>query len=176
MNNHEIGALYKELHGYLFTLIQGRLFEGCPTDYAYDCLNEVFIIAIHKKDDPKFQSNPKQWLVKTAKFVVDNFNRKHVNRLRFHYSYYDMHTIPSKNDMIEDLAFKMAIEDHIMDKIKTELTAEDRVIYIMRFEELRELEDIAAELCMRKGTVSVRITRIKNRITKLIKKYTSEDI
>lgn len=171
MNDHEIGALYNELHGYLFTLIQSRIYEGCPQDYIYDCLDEVFLIALGKKKDKKFRQNPKGWLIITAKHVVDNFNRKHKNRLRFHDPEVEVENLSVPQDFIEHLALKMALEDHLFDKIKTELSEEERVLYIMRFEENKTTKEIAQELGIRHGTISTRVNRMKNHVESLITKY-----
>lgn len=174
MNDHEIGELYDELHGYLFTLIQNRLYDGCPQDYIYDCLNEVFIIALSKKHDPRFQANPKKWLVVTARNVVDNFNRKTVNRLRFHQSDTEMDEIPASNDILEDLALKIALDEHVLDKIKQDLAPEERVLYIMRFEEGKTTKEIAQELGIRHGTISTRVNRMKKHFERLVSKYIGE--
>lgn len=175
MNDHEIGELYNELHRYLFTLIQNRLYDGCPHDYIYDCLNEVFIIALSKKQDPKFQADPKKWLVITARNVVDNFNRKTVNRLRFHQQEVEMDEIPDSNDILEDLALKIALEDDVLYKVKQELSSEERVLYTMRFEEGKTTKDIAKELGMRHGTISTRVNRLKKRLERLILRYIGEE-
>lgn len=174
MKNHEIGELYDELHGYLFTLIKGRLYDGCPEEDIYDCLNEVFIIALHKKNDPKFQANPKKWLVVTARNVVDNFNRKHLNRLRFHDSNLGMEEVEDSNDMLENLAFKIAVEEHVLEKIKMELSPEERVLYIMSFEERKTTKEIAKELGLKRGTISTRVNRVKKHVETLIKLYVGE--
>ena len=174
MNNHKIGALYDELYGYLFTLIKGRLYRGCLEDVVYDCLNEVFIIALRKKDDASFQENPKKWLVVTAKHVVDNYNRKHLNRIQNHHAEYDLSLRSDGTNMLEDLAFKIAVEENVLDTVKKELSADDRVLYIMRYEERKDIDAIAKELGMKRGTVFTRITRVKRKMEKLIRKYVGE--
>lgn len=174
MNDYEIGELYDELHRYLFTLIQNRLYDGCPLDYVYDCLNEVFIIALNKKQDPKFQANPKKWLVITARNVVDNFNRKTLNRLRFYQQDVELEEIQDTTDILETLALKIALEDHVIQKIKQDLSSEERILYTMRFEEGKSTKEIAKELGMRHGTVSTRVNRMKKNFKRLAEKYIGE--
>lgn len=174
MNDYEIGELYDELHRYLFTLIQNRIYDGCPHDYIYDCLNEVFIIALSKKHDPKFQANPKKWLVVTARNVVDNFNRKTLNRLRFYQQDVEMEELQDSNDIVENLALKAALEDNVIHKIKQELSSEERVLYIMRYEEGKTTKQIAKELGIRHGTISTRVNRMKKHFEKLVVKYIGE--
>ncbi len=175
MNDYEIGDLYDELHEYLFIIIQNRLYDGCPHDDIYDCLNEVFIIALRKKQDPKFRANPKNWLVATTKNVVDNFNRKNVNRLRFHQPNVEVDELPDSEDILEDLALKIALEDDILYKIKQELSLEERVLFTMRFEEGKTTKEIAKELGMRHGTISTRVNRLKKHFELLVTKYVGEE-
>lgn len=174
MNDHEIGALYNELYGYLFTIIQNRIYEGCPQDYILDCLDEVFLIALRKKRDKNFRENPKGWLIITTRNVVDNFNRKHVNRLRFLESDVKMDNLTASHDIVEHLALKMALEDHVIDKIKQELSEEERVLYVMRFEEGKTTKEIAQELGIKHGTISTRVNRMKKHFERLIAKYIGE--
>lgn len=177
MTENQIGELFDKYSRHLLIVISNRLFEGCPPDYAYDCLDEVFAIALRKSNDEKFNTNPGGWLVQTAKYVVDNFNRKTVNRLQFYQSNYNfnLHKIPATDTLMEDLVYKLALEENVMERILSDLSTKDRVIYIMRYYQNKEPSEIAKELCMNTNAVKVRLTRLKSKIRKLIKKYVGEN-
>lgn len=176
MTEKQIGELFRHYEKYLLTVILNSLYEGCPLDFAYDCLHETFVIALEKQNDEKFNQNPSGWLVKTARFVVENFNRKSTNRLRFHVSdfNFDMNKLPAGTNMFEDLALNIAIEEKIWDKILKELEPDFRVVLIMRYYQEKPLDEIAAELGISKNLLKVRITRMKAQVKKIIKKYVSE--
>ena len=176
MTENQIGELFDRYSKYLLIVISNRLFKDCPPDYAYDCLDEVFAIALKKMNDEKFNADPDGWLVKTAQYVVDNFNRKTQNRLRFHDSCFNFNTreIPAPDTMFEELAYKMALEDNIMDKILNDLSREDRVIFIMRYYQHKLPDEIAKELGMKTNAVKVCLTRLKSKVKKLVQKYIGE--
>lgn len=169
--NDLIGELYEELRGYLVTLIRNRLFSGCPEDYVYDCINDVFEIALIKQSDPNFQKNPRGWLIVTAKNVADNFNRKTINRLSYHQLDYELEWIPSKKNMLEDLAYKFAIKENVVAKVKDSLSEEDRQLFIMHFEQYMTYHEIAEELHVSISAAATRLTRVKHRVTRLIYHY-----
>lgn len=171
--NNLIGELYEELRGYLVTLIRNRLFSGCPEDYVYDCLNDVFEIALEKQFDSSFQKNPKGWLVVTAKNIADNFNRKTLNRLSHYQLGYELDWIPSTKNMLEDLAYKLAIEENILGKIKDSLSEEDRRLFIMHFEQHMTYLEIAEQLHISIPAAATRLTRVKHRVTRLVYHYVS---
>lgn len=177
MTENQIGELFDRYSKYLLITISSRLFDGCPSDYAYDCLDEVFATALKKSDDAKFNADPGGWLVQTAKYTVDNFNRKTVNRLRFHQSNFDfsLYEIPVADTMLEDLAYKIALEDNIMELILNDLSTEDRVLYIMRYYQNIPPAEIGEELGLKTNTVKVRLTRLKEKVRKLIDKYVGEN-
>ena len=163
-----ISELYTELRGYLVTLIRNRLYAGCPEDYVYDCLNDVFEIALRKQFDSNFQRNPRGWLTIAAKNVVDNYNRKTVNRLNYYQFDCDMDRIPKEHDMIEDLAYQISLENNIFGQLKSYLSESDRQLYIMRFEKKMTPRAIAEELHVPINTVHTRLSRLKTRIIQFI--------
>ena len=168
-----IAELYEELRGYLLTLIRNRLFEGCPDDYAYDCLNDVFEIALKKQSEPSFQKNPRGWLIITAKHVVENFNRKTLNRLTFHQIDYDPDWQPGKVDMLENLTYKIAIEKNIMEQIKSGLSPEDGRLFELRYMKKMHPRDIAEELHITENSINVKLTRMKVRAKRVLHRCVS---
>ena len=177
MTEHQIGELFVRYQNYLFTVISNHIFEGCPSDYIYDLLDDTFTIALEKKDDPKFNADPVGWLVTTARFVVDNFNRKTQNRMRFYDSNFafDMRRIPGPDTMLDDLAFKIAISEQIWDKIYDDLNRNERVFMVMKYYQKKKPAEIAKELHMSENVVKVRLTRLKKKIRKLIHKHIGEN-
>lgn len=177
MTKAQFDELFRLHENYLLTVILGRLYEGCPSDFACDILQDVFTTALEKRTDEKFNHNPGGWLVVTARNKVDNFNRKETNRMRFHESAYDfdLDDLTAITNMFEDLALKMAIEDGIMDKILNELKPDDRVLLIMRYFQNNSLDDIAADLGIPKNRLNVKINRMKAQVKKIIHKYVSAD-
>lgn len=163
-----IGELYVELHSYLLTLIRSRIYTGCPDDEIYDCLNDVFEIAIKKQFDPNFLKNPKGWLIVTTRNVVDNYNRKNLKRLTHYQLDYDMRFLAKKQDMTEDLVYQIAMEDHLIDQAISSLSERERQLYKMRFEEKMKPQDIADELDLKLCAVNTRLTRLKAKITTFI--------
>lgn len=176
MTEHQIGELFKHYEHYLLAVIADRLYEGCPPDLVYDCLNDVFVIALEKKDDEKFNYNPPGWLTVTTQHVIDNYNRKQLNRLRFHETNFDfdLTQIPASEDWFEEIAYRVAIENKVWEKIMNELHPDDRVLLIMRYYQEMSLEDMASEIGISKNLLKVRLTRMKVHTRKLVKKYISE--
>lgn len=173
MTEQQIGDLFRRYEKYLLTVIRNHLYDGCPTDYAYDCLHDVFAIALEKKEDEKFNQNPPGWLTITTQHVIDNYNRKETNRLRFHLTAFDfdLDTVPASDYWFEDIAYHIAIESNIWKKIFDNLKPDDRVIFIMRYYQEMSLDDIASELGISKNLLSVRLNRLKKQIKKFIKNY-----
>lgn len=163
-----IGNLYVELHSYLLTLIRNRIYTGCPDDYVYDCLNDIFEIAIKKQFDPNFLKNPRGWLIVTAKNVVDNYNRKNLNRLTYYQSDYDMDLITKEQDMTENLIYRLALENNIIEQAMDSLSEKERLLYQMRFEEEMKPNDIAKKLNLSLCAVNTRLTRLKAKISSYI--------
>ncbi|MDO4556108.1 MAG: sigma-70 family RNA polymerase sigma factor [Lachnospiraceae bacterium] len=163
-----ISKLYMELGSYLFTLIKNRLYTGCPEDQIYDCLNDVFETALQKQSDPKFQQNPRGWLIITARNKVDNYNRKALRRLSHYQFDCDMTRIYSKKDMIEDLTYQMALENNIFGQLMDHLSEKERRLYTLRFEERLKPEEIASKLQTSKTNVNTSLSRLKIKIKKYI--------
>lgn len=173
MTIDEIGTIFYGLRKYLTVVIYNHLDDDCPKHYTDDCLQETFRIALEKRYDPKFNHNPKAWLVVAAKYVVDNFNRTYKTYEKHHAYDDEAINIPYSQDLIEDLAFKLEIENHILEKIKQDLSRDDALFFKMRFEYNMEVETIAKELEMKEGAVHTRLSRVKKKVKVLIKKYTS---
>ena len=171
MTDNEIGELFEKHHKELLTLIRIRLYKGCPADYAYDCLDQIFVIALQKQSDPKFKVNPKGWLFSTADYVVKNFNKKEARELAHLSVHENLTNLPAPHDVIEDILFQEALDTHIFDSIKYELTAEERVLYIMRFGQKKSLNEISEELYMGKNRLKVKLHRLRNKIEKIIKRH-----
>ena len=174
MTSAEIGDLFEQLHKKLFVLITIRLYSGCPSDYAYDCLDEVFKIALEKRDDPKFNQNPEGWLYITADNVVKNFNRKENCHLAHIQTDHDFTRDAAPQNLIEDLVYKTALEKQIFRQVKSSLTRQERVIYQMRFIKHMELDDIAKELYMKKTSLKVTLARLKKKVERIIKSQVGE--
>jgi len=173
VTEQKIGELFRQYEKYVLTVILSRLYDGCPKDYAYDCLQDVFAIALEKKDDEKFNQNPIGWLTLTAQHVVENYNRKFTNRSRFHHTAFDfdLNTVPASDYWFEDMAYRVAIENHIWERILDDLKRDERVIFIMRYYQEMSSEDICLELGISKNHLAVRLSRIKHKVKKAIKKY-----
>lgn len=166
--DNQIGELYVELYSYLLTLIRNRIYIGCPDDYVYDCLNDVFEVALRKQSDPNFQRNPKGWLIITTRNIVDNYNRKTLGRLSYYYLDYDMNGITREADMAEDLVYKVAMENHVIEKAMNTLSEPERKLYKMRYEEEMKPSDIANKLKLKPSAVNTRLTRLRSKITTFI--------
>ena len=173
MTEQQIGDLFQRHKNYLLTVLWDHLYKGCPPDIVYDCLHDVFAIALEKKEEERFNQNPVGWLTLTAKNVAGNYTRKHTNRLRFHLTDFDWDcaAIPDSDFWFEDLAYRMAIENRVWEKILGELKEEDRAIFIMRYYRKLSLDDISSDLGISKNHLNVRISRMKKQIRKLIHKY-----
>jgi RNA polymerase sigma factor (sigma-70 family) len=169
--NDTIGELYEELRGYLVTIIRNRLYTGCPDDYIYDCLNDVFEIALTKQSDPNFQQNPRGWLIVTTKNTADNFNRKALGRLSYHQSDCKMDWIPSQKDMLENLSYQLAVEGNIVERVKHALSPEDCQLFVMRYEQKLNPQEISEKLQISLGASHTRLTRMKQRAIHLIHAY-----
>lgn len=173
MTIDEIGKIFYGLRKYLSVVIYNHLDDACPKHYTDDCLQETFRIALEKRFDPKFNRNPKAWLVVAAKHVVDNFNRTYKTYEKHHAYDEEALQIPYSQDLIEDMAFKLAIESHVLERIKRDLSRDDALFFKMRFEYNMEVADIARELQMRDGAVHTRISRVKKKVKDLINVYTN---
>ena len=176
MTEQQIGELFRRYEKYLLTIILNRLYNGCPKDYAYDCLQDVFTIALEKKEDEKFNQNPTGWLTITAQNVVDNHNRKHTLRLRHYLTDLDIDisTIPTSDYWFEDIAYRLALENNLWTQIFDSLKQSEQTIFIMRYYHEMSLDDISSQLGMSKNALYARLCRIQKRIRKLIKKHVGE--
>lgn len=165
-----IAKLYAEFSVNLTYIIKSRLYIGCPDDYVYDCLNDVFLIAIQKRNDKSLQENPQGWLVITARNVVDNFNRKayYQNKLVDHSS--DMQEIPQQVDMIEDYIYRDCLNNDFLKYLNETLSKDEKYLYYLRYSQKLSLTEISEKLNITPNAVNTRLHRLRNKIKEFIRK------
>jgi RNA polymerase sigma factor (sigma-70 family) len=171
---NNIAFLYKEFSQTLIYVIKARIYPGCPKDYIYDCLNDVFTIAIQKQNEPAFLANPEGWLIITARYVVDNFNKKHYNHSSILDPTYDTEAIPQKNmDLIENYICKDFLNNAFRKFFKESLSKDEKYLYYLRYSEHRDLTQISEVLHITPNAVNTRLCRLRAKIKEFIHKNLS---
>jgi RNA polymerase sigma factor (sigma-70 family) len=171
---NDIGYLYEEFSRTLIYVIESRIYPDCPKDYIYDCLNDVFTIAIQKQDDPSFQANPKGWLIITARYVVDNFNKKHYNHSSVLDPTYDTAAIPQKNmDLIENYIYKDFLNNTFQKFLTESLSKDEKYLYYLRYSEQLDLAQISEAFHITPNAANTRLSRLRAKIKQFIHKNLS---
>lgn len=168
--NNKIADLYAEFSSSLAYIIKNRLYEGCPNDDIYDCLNEVFPIALQKKQDRSFQKNPKGWLVITARNVVDNFNRKAYFRNNMTVYTNHIQDIPQHTDMTEDYIYKEFLNNDFQKFLNETLSKEEKYLYYLRYSRKLSLKEISSVFLISPNAVNSRLNRLRKKIKEFIRK------
>ena len=168
-----ISHLYQEYSDTLIYIIKNRLYTGCPKYYAYDCLNDVFVIAIQKHNDSSFQTNPKGWLIRTARNVVDNFNRKSFRRNNYADYSQDIREIPQLQDMEEECVYKEWLTNHFQTELNESLSNEEKFLYYLRYKKKLNNEEISQQLGISKNAVNTRLSRLRQKIRQFIRENIS---
>ena len=165
-----IADLYAEFSSDLAHIVKNRLYDGCPNDHIYDCVNEVFLIAMQKQNDASFRNSPKGWLVITARNVVDNFNRK--SRLRNSLSVYsyDIQQIPQYSDMTEDYIYKEFLNNDFIKFLNENLSKNEKYLYYLRYSRKMNLKEISNKLQISPNAVNTRLNRLRKKIKEFIRK------
>lgn len=166
--NDFICSLYTEYSDYLATVIRNRLYNGCPSDYIYDCLNDTFEIAMKKQSDPRFQDHPKAWLVQTARNVADNFNRKACYRNQFVDYSGDIESVLNHSDLTEDLIYQECVQNHFLERLSESLSPKERHLYYLRYERDLDHKTISEELNISVNAVHTRLNRLRTKVRQLI--------
>lgn len=165
-----ITDLYASYYDLLIYIIKNRLYSGCPKDLAYDCLNEVFIVALEKHEELMKHENPKGWLTQTAKYIVDNYNRTACFRNRKTGYLDEMLDIPNPQDMTEDCAYKECLENNFIEYLNKTLSNEEKKLYHLRYEKKLSLQAISEELHITPNAVNTRLHRLREKVKEFIRK------
>lgn len=163
-----ICSLYEEYSEYLATVIRNRLYHGCPSDYIYDCLNDTFEIAVKKQSDPAFRDHPKAWLVQTAKYVADNFNRKSCYRNQFVDYSSDIESVLHFSDLTEEFIYQECIQPKFLEHLRKSLSQNEKRLYYLRYERDLSHKQISKELNISVNAVNTRLHRLKTKIRQII--------
>lgn len=138
---------------------------------AEECVNDAYWGA-WKTIPPQ---NPNPLLTYICRIVRNlAIARYHSNTAQRRNSYYDA----ALDELEECLASPETVEDVLtakelsaaLDRFLDTLDKEDRVIFVRRYWYADSIPEIAERLHMRKNTVSVRLSRIRERLRKYLKK------
>lgn len=166
--------LYEKYKDYLTTIIRSKLNNKNEEDVK-DCLHDVFIVIFLKYPEEELEYE-KAWITKIATNVVMTFNEKERRRG----SFFERLLLEQEtenweetieNRVIDRLILERAKENGVMDRLRNQLSEQDKVLYYLKYELDLSNKEIAAKLHIKENTVSVRLKRLKQKIQKYVKKY-----
>ena len=167
MNRDFIVKIYNEHYGLIELIVKNSIHTSNYDDITA-CVQDVFMVAM-QKEGLEEHANIKAWLLKTAKNVVNTFNRQRATRNKYFDFNADFMTAePMAADfsdlLIDKIDFErfksMNIDQIIMDS----LTLNERDFYILlRFNKL-SAKEISKVLSISEGSAATRRTRLKEKI------------
>lgn len=143
-------SLYQPLYRFLYQL------TGSQPE-AEDLLQEVFALAWQKRETLLTHPNPDGWLYTTARRLWTNAYRVEMNRRRLG---------KSDDEVTEESAVSETTEDTVMNRffrfeeLSALLSREEIELLIQRFDQGRELKEIAEASAVSEGSVRTRLYRI----------------
>jgi RNA polymerase sigma factor (sigma-70 family) len=133
-----------------------------------DCIEEVYQIALKTEG---IETHPKihGWLNLTAKNVAKKFKERQIlltklNRLT------EVPENLADPDNFMDKIEEQEFDDEFLEKIKAFLNGQEYILFDLKFLQNKSSEEIADETELTKRAVDMRITRIKKKLQKFLKK------
>ncbi len=139
-------------------------------DLIDDCMQEVFLALLRSLMDSKQIDYPKAYLTKVAlNKINDIYKAEEKNKTN---------TVPfEENSVTETVEFELPVSDEEIDKyaeeILTSLTDSERKLIEDFYVKKIKQKHIASELNISENTLRQQIFRLKHKIIKEIKKFTS---
>ncbi|MDR1753608.1 MAG: sigma-70 family RNA polymerase sigma factor [Eubacterium sp.] len=128
-----------------------------------DCISEVYKIALQKRNEVENHPLIQGWLVLTAKNVVKRYLRKKSIEKRMLLSMNAIITEPVDNYYECEKSY-----DEFLDFLRKSLKRSDYKLFTMKFVEKRSTTEIAEYIRIKPHSADSRITRLKNKIKKIL--------
>ncbi len=170
----EIASLI-EKNKVLLTVYIRKQFKDISDLDIEDCFQELFLRVYEKYSSFDRSSNKSGWLFKAMKNIMHEFCREKKK--------YSDHTISAtlvsefkeefqeEPDLIFDIITNHSGEAQIIQTILSNLTEKEQLLYQLRYIKNLSTDKIAEQLSLPSGTVRRRLSDLKKKIEKLIRKY-----
>lgn len=129
-----------------------------------ECINDIFM-AIWKNID-KFNPNRgsfKNWIIGISKFKTIDFQRKYIKEMS--YEDIDDLEISTKEDTTSYEIIKNELSSNVEELLKC-LKKEDQEIFIKRYIEEKDMDEISKETGLKKDVIYNRVSKGKRKIRK----------
>ena len=159
INTDFVRQLYEDEADQLFSFIRKTVGNN---EFAEDILQETFCIAIRRADELKQHPKPAAWLYKTAKYTILSECRKKQKR-ELNYCYENI------EDFIRDPLAESAILSIEEDAVKRLVSESEYVILDLVYNQGYMNREVANILGIKESTLRVKLLRIRNKLSDLIK-------
>ena len=129
-----------------------------------DCISEVYEAVLRKQDELKRHPKIHGWLNLTAKNVAKRYMHKHTFETMM---FPDVAPELIESDGDTD---KREYVQHLTDTLSAKLKKSEYELFKMKFIEERTNDEIAEFIGIKKNSAEVKVTRLKNKIKKIITK------
>jgi len=172
MNNSFIEKIYQEHYG-LIKLVVKNSIHSPNSDDITSCVQDVFVIAMRKQGLEE-HINIKGWLLKTAKNVVNTFNRQKAIREKYCDFSIDLDKVEfitaDFSDLLVDQINSERLSGLNLNQIILEsLSQNERDFYTLLYLKKLNIKEIGRILNISEGAALTRRTRLKEKIKKVLK-------
>ncbi|MEE1012676.1 MAG: sigma-70 family RNA polymerase sigma factor [Acutalibacteraceae bacterium] len=161
---------YNEYRIKLFNYCLSRL-DGIR-EAADDCVQETFIVFYDKLLEGEQFGNPRAFLYRTADNFVKRQKQKAASELRREVPLESVSDIGVNDEYIaklDEIDFEECAE-----KLINTLTDEEKTIYDLRYIRKLGVEDVAEKLGISRPAASMRLMRLRNKITTMVYSFDIE--
>jgi RNA polymerase sigma-70 factor (ECF subfamily) len=132
-----------------------------------DCISEVYLTAVKKRKHLEKHPQIKGWLVVTAQYIAKRHIRvKAVENRVFSSIDVDLMSVDPFCGEIEE--YEQI--DELLSILSKDLKTSELKLFKMKFMENKKNNEVAAVIGCKKNAAEVRITRLKEKIKKILKK------
>lgn len=165
VENEFFANLYKSYYNYLFSIVKKRLYVEDIGEIEA-CIQQVFLIAIEKKEVLMEHDNPRLWLAQTARFVCHNYNKKlHLNLM--HHNPDCLLELKDNQNTEHEVIEKLRLDDYVQ-VLKAQLSEEEFAFLCLKYENKLSSKEIGKVIHTTSCNVNAKTKRLKEKVKKIM--------
>ena len=162
--NSEINDLYSKYNSDIRAVVAKILYYSDQERDIDDCVNEVYIRLIENlRQYNETRGSMAAFVAIIARSTALNYCKSNIHKLNELVGDVKIDVLSGPINVEDEIGFKTLIED-----ITKKLKKEERVLFTMRYVYYFTPEEIAKEFNINVGAAYKRITRLKNKVKKLL--------
>jgi len=155
-----------------YEAIYSIVFNALGASYSYlwdEAISELFVLLCEKIDVLQNHPAPQGWLFVSARYVAKGITHKHKRDLS-QASLDEINYDISKNDIFEEIVYKIWLENNVPEKLISQLSKREKEIYHKIYIEHKKPKEIAKELSISENNVRNIKKNLKDKIHNALKK------